>query len=61
MSVWPGWTRANAVALASVTALFVVGYVLVPRPVVQYTAWLLVFSIWMLWFVVTVASWLSAE
>jgi hypothetical protein len=41
----------NAGAVVAVVVLLVLAYVVVPRPVVQYGAWLVIFSIWMAWFV----------
>jgi len=57
------WTfvrgRQTPAALAGVTALLVVAYVLVPHPIVQYGAWLVAFTVWMAWFVLTFVEWLS--
>ena len=54
----PALDRWDAAAAASVAALLVVAYVLVPDPTVQYGAWLVVFCIWMAWFVFFGAKWL---
>jgi hypothetical protein len=43
--------RYNVAAAAVVAALLVFAYVLVPRPLVQYSVWLVIFTIWMAWFV----------
>ena len=34
-------------------------YMFVSHPVVRYGAWLVVFTIWMLWFVLAAVQWLS--
>ncbi|WP_436931550.1 hypothetical protein [Halosimplex halobium] len=44
-------TRYNVAAAVSAVALLVVAYVLVPHPYVQYGAWLVIFTVWMVWFV----------
>jgi hypothetical protein len=44
-------TRYNAAAAVSAAALLFVAYVLVPHPYVQYGAWLVIFTVWMVWFV----------
>jgi len=44
-------TRYNVAAAASAALALVVAYVLVPHPYVQYGAWLVVFTVWMVWFV----------
>jgi len=49
----------NAAALGAVTGLLVLVYVVVPHPIAQYGAWLVVFTIWMVWFVETFVEWLS--
>jgi uncharacterized membrane protein (DUF4010 family) len=51
--------RRDLSALGIVTALLAVVYLLVPHPVAQYGAWLVVFTIWMVWFVFTFVEWLS--
>ena len=51
--------RRNLTALGSVTAVLAVVYVLVPHPIVQYGAWLVVFVVWMAWFVLAGTEWLS--
>lgn len=43
--------RRNLAALGTVTGLLIVAYVLVPHGLVQYGAWLVIFTIWMAWFV----------
>ena len=53
----PG-TRDYAAVGAVVVAL-VVAYVLVPTPLVQYAAWLVVFSVWMGWFVLASGEFIS--
>ncbi|MDS0277858.1 hypothetical protein NDI85_08625 [Halomicroarcula sp. S1AR25-4] len=57
----PAPGRWDAAAAASVAALLVVAYVLIPDATVQYSAWLLVFCIWMAWFVAFGARWLYGE
>jgi len=49
----------NFVALGAATGLLVVVYLVMPHPVAQYGAWLVVFTIWMAWFVETFVDWLS--
>jgi len=44
-------TRYNVAALASVVGALFVAYVLAPGRLVQYGAWLFVFTVWMVWFV----------
>lgn len=53
--------RWDALAVASVLALLAVAYVVVPRPAVQYGAWLAIFSVWMLWFVAYGVRWVYGE
>jgi hypothetical protein len=43
--------RYNVATAVVVVGLLVFAYVLVPRPLVQYSAWLVIFTIWMAWFV----------
>ena len=43
-------------AAASVAVTLLVAYVLVPTPVVQYGAWLVVFCVWMVWFILLAVS-----
>jgi hypothetical protein len=43
--------RQDWAAAAAVVGLLVVAYLVYPDPVVQYAAWLAVFTIWMAWFV----------
>ena len=52
-------TRRTLAALATVTVLLGVVYLLVPHPVAQYGAWLVVFTVWMAWFVLAGVGWLS--
>jgi len=51
--------RRNLLALGAVTLLLVGTYLLVPHPVAQYGAWLVIFTIWMVWFVHVGFEWLS--
>ncbi|WP_436906743.1 hypothetical protein [Halosimplex marinum] len=44
-------TRYNVAAAVSAAALLFVAYVVVPHPYVQYGAWLVIFTVWMVWFV----------
>lgn len=53
--------RREYAAVLAVLALLLVGYVLVPDPVVQYGVWLSIFSIWMGWFVAYGVDWLFRE
>jgi uncharacterized membrane protein YccC len=48
--------RRDYAAAASVAATLAVAYVVVPTPVVQYGAWLVVFCIWMVWFILFAVS-----
>ena len=57
----PPLGRWDAAAAGSVVALLLVAYVLVPRPGVQYGAWLTIFSVWMGWFVSYGARWLYGD
>ena len=57
----PRLGRWDLLAIAGVIALLVVAYVLVPDRIVQYGAWLAIFSIWMLWFVSFGVRWLYGE
>jgi hypothetical protein len=43
--------RWDYAAGASVVALLVLAYLVVPNPVFQYAVWIAVFVIWMAWFV----------
>ena len=43
--------RWNVAAGGLVVVLLFVAYVLVPRPLVQYSAWLVIFTVWMAWFI----------
>ncbi|WP_049898611.1 hypothetical protein [Halococcus agarilyticus] len=54
-----GPNRRNLAALAAVGTVLVGAYTLVSDPVVRYGAWLVVFTIWMLWFVLAAVQWLS--
>jgi hypothetical protein len=50
-------SRRTLAALSAVTVLLGVVYLVVPHPVVQYGAWLVVFTVWMGWFVLTGVEW----
>ena len=54
-----GPNRRNLAALAVVGTVLVGAYTFVSHPVVRYGAWLVVFTIWMLWFVLAGVQWLS--
>jgi len=54
----PPLDRWDYAAGASVVALLVVAYLLVPDPVLQYGVWLAIFCIWMAWFVFYGTKWL---
>lgn len=43
--------RYNVATAVVVVGLLVFAYVLVPRPLVQYSVWLVIFTLWMAWFV----------
>lgn len=49
-------TLLSAVLVGGLLAGLSLGRV---RPVLAYGAWLVAFSVWMLWFVVTAVEWLS--
>jgi hypothetical protein len=49
--------RRHVGALAVVAAAFGVAAV-VSRPEAQYAAWLITFSVWMAWFVLTTIEWI---
>ncbi|MGM0590781.1 MAG: hypothetical protein ACQETI_03975 [Halobacteriota archaeon] len=51
--------RRTFVALGAVGAVLALAYLAVPNEVVQYGAWLVVFSIWMAWFVFTAVEWIA--
>lgn len=57
----PSPSLLDAAAIAAVVALLLVAYVVVPEPVVQYGAWLGIFCVWMLWFVVFGVRWVYDE
>jgi hypothetical protein len=59
MTVVRGATRRNLTALGAAAVLLVGTYVVYPDPIAQYGAWLVVFTIWMAWFVLTGIEWLS--
>lgn len=52
-----GPNRRNGVAIASVVILLTAAYGIVPHWSTQYGAWLMAFTIWMVWFIVTFAIW----
>ncbi|UPV73598.1 hypothetical protein M0R89_13750 [Halorussus limi] len=54
-----GPTYLNLAALAAVTALIGVAYVLASSPLVRYGAWLVAFAVWMAWFVAVAREWIS--
>jgi hypothetical protein len=54
-----GFNQRNIIAFVAVTILLIGTYVLVPRPVTQYGAWLVIFTIWMVWFISVIIEWLS--
>lgn len=49
----------NLTALVAVVAILATAYLLVPHPLVKYGAWLVVFSVWMVWFVAAAREWIS--
>ena len=51
--------RWNVAAGGLVVVLLFVAYVLVPQPLVQYSAWLVIFTVWMSWFIFAGMEWLS--
>lgn len=54
-----GPNRRNLITVGVVGALLVAAYLLVPHWSTRYGAWLVVFTIWMVWFVFTFVQWLS--
>lgn len=48
--------RRDYAAAAAVAITLLVAYVIVPTPVVQYGAWLVVFCVWMVWFMLAAVS-----
>ena len=54
-----GPNRRNLTALGVVTALLVVAYFVVPHWSTRYGAWLVVFTIYMVWFVATFVQWFA--
>jgi len=44
-------TRYNVATAAAVACLLAVAYVVYPHRILQYATWLVVFTIWMVWFV----------
>lgn len=51
--------RRNLGSIAAVTVLLGTVYLVVPHPIAQYGAWLVVFTVWMVWFVLAGIEWLS--
>lgn len=47
----------NGLTIMTAVLVLATGYA-TPDPIAQYAAWLVVFSIWMVWFVDTVVIWL---
>ena len=54
-----GPNRRNLAALGVTTVLLVVAYFLVPHWSTRYGAWLVVFTIYMVWFVATFVQWFA--
>lgn len=52
------FNRRTLVALLAVTTLLTGAYAL-SHPLAQYGAWLIVFTVWMVWFVFAAAEWVS--
>jgi len=48
--------RRDYVALGAVALSLLVGHVLVATPTARYAAWLAVFVVWMVWFVLLAVS-----
>lgn len=48
--------RRGYVALGAAALLLLVGHVLVATPTARYAAWLAVFVVWMVWFVLLAVS-----
>jgi len=58
MSVVLGFNRRNVGALVAVTLALAAGYLVLPGEVSAYGAWLVVFAVWMVWFVLAGIEWL---
>jgi hypothetical protein len=50
--------RWDLVAWASAAGLLAGTYLLLPDPLLQYGAWLAIFTIWMVWFVYYGVRWM---
>ena len=55
----PAFDRWDWAILVSAVGVLVFSYVIYPDQVVQYGAWLVVFTLWMTWFVYYGVKWLS--
>jgi len=53
--------RRNLIAAALVGLAFLIAYVAFPHWSTQYGAWLVVFSVWMIWFVASAVEWIWRE
>lgn len=51
--------RWTVLALVAVAGLLVVAYVVYPHWSTRYGAWLTVFAIWMVWFVIAARRWIQ--
>jgi hypothetical protein len=56
-----GPNRRNLVTIGVIGVLLVSAYFLVPHWSTKYGAWLVIFTIWMVWFVATFVQWLSTS
>jgi hypothetical protein len=54
-----GLNRRNGIAIAAIVLILGLAYGPLSHWSTRYEAWLVAFSIWMIWFVVTVVLWLA--
>lgn len=57
---FPGRPRRHVLTLAAAVGLLVLAHAVVADETVRYGAYLVVFSLWMVWFVQTVVDWFRA-
>lgn len=57
MSELPRPDRYDWAALAGALATLGFAYLIYPNQIIQYSAWLVVFTIWMVWFVYYGTKW----
>lgn len=54
-----GPNRRNGITIASIVILLSAAYSVVPHWSTRYAAWLIAFTIWMVWFLLTFAIWFT--